>query len=263
MKTYICYVFFERNLYQLVHIMNLANFILLFAQFKQSSSIDWGMWGVIATIIAGVAIPIVLFIIQIKIKNLEIIRVSSAPLINIDSKYVDDLEIFYQGEKIEDATSVVLGVVNTGTQAITKNDFEDSVVIMFNYNTKIIKAEILKTFPASMKPTIVVEKNNIVLNPLLMNSRDSFVISAVVSSFDGKIDVTGRIKEIKVESENSKSSFNRIYTPLLGFTCGILVSLFININFPNFSISSKILLSMVYAGLGATLYLRIASRQRK
>lgn len=220
--------------------MNFAIFILFFAQSqsKQSSSIDWGMWGVIATIIVGVAIPIILFIAQIKIKNLEIIRVSSAPLINIDSKYADDLEIFYQGEKIEDATSIVLGVVNTGTQAITKNDFEDSVVIMFNYNTEIIKAEILKTFPASMKPTIVVEKNNIVLNPLLMNSRDSFAMSVIVSSFDGKIDIAGRIKEIKeikVENEKSKNNNNLFsLTRLLLVNIGIFSGSFFLLSFVDY-----------------------------
>ena len=231
--------------------MNLRNFILYFAelQSEQSSSIDWGMWGVVATIIVGVAVPIILFIAQIKIKNIEIIRVSSTPLINIDSKYAGDLEIFYQGEKIEDATSIVLGVINTGNQPITKNDFEDSIVIMFNCNTEIIKAGILKTLPTGINPIIETEKNSIVLNPLLINPRDIIIISTIVRSFDGKIDIAGRIKdikEIKIENKNSKSNLSRMFlSGLLLMLEVMLFSFLVNYNMQTNDLLFAICMSLV------------------
>ncbi|MEM7555273.1 MAG: hypothetical protein AAF378_14455 [Cyanobacteria bacterium P01_A01_bin.84] len=179
--------------------MNLANFILYFAesQPEQNSSIDWGMWGVIATIVVGVVIPIILYVIQTRRKSIKFLKVSTAPLVKIDDRFVQDLEVIYQGKKVEDVTSIVLKIYNSGNQAIAKSDFEDSIVIMFNENTEIIKAEILKTIPNKIKPSILVEKNIIEIKPLLINPKDIIEISAIVSSFDGNIEIGGRIKDIK------------------------------------------------------------------
>ena len=98
-----------------------------------------------------------------------------------------------------------------------------------------------------------------------MNSKDSIEISAIVSSFDGKIDIGGRIKdikEIKIEDENSKSNFYRIYATVLSFSCGLLIGLFNTINSPNFSVLNFIL-STVCGGLIIAFYLSIALKQRK
>ena len=239
--------------------MNFTNFILFFAQSqsKQSSSIDWGMWGVIATILVGTVPATVIYFIQARRKSLKIVKVSSAPLIKIDDKFADDLEVIFQGEKIKDATSIVLRIINSGNQAITKNDFEDSIVIMFNCNTEIIKTEILKMQPKNIKPKFEVEKNNIALKPLLINPQDNIEISAIVSSFDGKIDVAGRIKdikEIKIEDENSKSGFNQNNRELI--TAFTLIIIYLMVIY--FTDSTLILFSSTFSLISLLVILIIS-----
>lgn len=212
--------------------MNLANFILFFAQSQpeKNSTPDWGMWGVIATFIVGVIIPIILCIVQAKRKSIKITQVSSAPLVTINDRFVDNLEVTYKGKKIENATTIVLRITNSGNQAITKNDFEESIIIMFNHNAKIIKAEVLYTRPTNIKPNILIEEDVIELKPLLINPKDIIEISAIVSSFEEYIEIGGRIKDIKdikIENENSKSNMFQIAFIL--YLCSVILMLTIMI----------------------------------
>ena len=178
--------------------------ILYFAQpqTNQSSTPDWSMFGVVATVAAAIITIIVSIIIaraQIKRKSIKCIKVSSAPLVQINSNHVNDLEVYFQKNKIYHATSVVLKVFNSGNLPIDKDDFERPIVFSFSENTKIIKADILSTEPSYLKDDIDISIDNtyIKLDRVLMNPGDDIKVSAIVDSFDENISVRARIKGVK------------------------------------------------------------------
>lgn len=218
--------------------MEFATLILNFAQVqvKQNFIPDWGMLGAVGTVVFGI-VSIIITVIQIRRKGIKCVKISSAPLVQIDDRFADDLEVFFQGKKIQDVTSVILRVLNSGNQAITKADFEDSILFMFGQNTEIIKAEILKTEPTSIKANIFTEKNSIELKPLLLNRGDSIEISAVVGSFDGNIQIGGRIKDIKniTFEENESFKYNEFFT--VYDTVSFVLIAFIMSLFSHFAVS--------------------------
>lgn len=160
---------------------------------SQTSTPDWGKWGVIIAILSLLAV-IILGVIQIRStqkpkKEIKCFHLASTPLFTVDNRYKDDLSISYKGEKIDDATSVILRVDNSGQSAVKVDDFTRPITFQFAQDAKIINAVISDQKPSNINANISYEGNTnvIELTPLLMNSGDSIEISALISLFDKNI----------------------------------------------------------------------------
>jgi hypothetical protein len=181
------------------------------AQSRQASNLDWGMLGVgISTL--SLLVAIIIGIIQINAaqrpkKDIRCTTFSTAPLVSINKRFREDLQVFFKGQIIEDATFVILEISNSGKLAITPSDFIRPIAFIFALNAEIISAEILNMEPENLGAEILISKNNTIeLKPLLMNSGDSIYISTIVTSFDKKITVDGRIIDIKIVKISKKES---------------------------------------------------------
>jgi hypothetical protein len=181
---------------------------LIQTQSSQPSTIDWGMIGTLISLVALIA-AIIIGIFQIKLaerpkKSIKCMTVSKASLVKFDDRFKDQLQVCFQGKDIKDATSIILRVHNSGKLAITPNDFIRPISFIFASSSEIINAEILKVKPTNLGAKLLVVKNGIELQPLLMNSGDTIEISTIISSFNNNLTVDGRIidvKTIKLEEE--------------------------------------------------------------
>jgi hypothetical protein len=188
------------------------------AQPSQPSTPDWGMLGVVIGTLSLLA-AIIIGIAQVKVaqrpkKDIKCLIVSKVPLLRVDDRFRGQLQVSFQGKDIQDATSIILRVYNSGKLAITPNDFVRPIAFMVASNAEIINAEILKMEPENLGAKLSITKNNIELQPLLMNSDDTIDISTIVASFDNNIAVDGRvvdIKMIKLEEED-KTEDNKLKT---------------------------------------------------
>ena len=98
------------------------------------------------------------------------------------------IKIYYeegQDKKIEikDGSLLIINIVNDGNVPIKSEDFEEPVSISFNPKADILSAEVIKTSPATLKPKLDVSKNEIVLEPLLLNEKDSITIKTLLMGF--------------------------------------------------------------------------------
>ncbi|NES72688.1 MAG: hypothetical protein F6K24_49580 [Okeania sp. SIO2D1] len=185
--------------------------LLATSQSQKNLTPDWGMISAIigfATLLAAIIIGIIQIVItkfpKKEIKEIKCIEISSVSLVKVDKKIANELEIFFQGKKIKYLTFTVLRVYNSGDLPITPSDFVRPISLIFTpiiTTTEIIKAEILNA-TEHLQPIIEVKNNIIELEPLLMNSGDSFDISIITNLEENNINIDSRIvgiQNIKIE----------------------------------------------------------------
>ena len=145
---------------------------------------DW--WNV-ASIVVAVATLLATIIIGyytlvVNKKKIDFYVISKSPLVNIDDKYKNDLQIFYKGKEIKEAIALVLRICNSGNQAIRAKDFNRPISFEFKQETKIFNAKIIDVNPTNLRINFSIEDNIITLEKTLLNPKDSIKISLIASS---------------------------------------------------------------------------------
>lgn len=209
--------------------MQLTILIFYLAQTKMSQSFDWSSFTAVISIIIsliGAAFPIYTYFFKRENKQIRFVKFSPSPLVRKSRTYAEDLKIYFQDNEISEAYTVAFDIINSGNQSIDKGDFGGSVDLVFDENAKILKAEVLCTYPPELKDYAKVEvsQNTLLLKPLMINSGDEIYISTVVT-FSSEVKVRGRIKgvnELAIEEYKDKSA-NR--NTDIAFSVGMLLLL--------------------------------------
>ncbi|RCV63855.1 hypothetical protein C5S53_11950 [Methanophagales archaeon] len=183
----------------------------------------WQFIGVILAVIA-IAITVILYWIQRQKRALSWQVVSNTPLLSIDKELKKNLEVLYNGKKVQDVQLIIAKIINTGNVPIKSADYERSINFNFGENAWILTAEVTETSPDSLKASANVEGKKVILPPTLMNKRDWITLKILVNQYDGPISVDGRIdgvKEIKEYTEIYKSGI----TSIIAFFVGVIGAL--------------------------------------
>jgi len=88
-------------------------------------------------------------------------------------------------------------IINNGNQPISASDFEHPLTIVFTDATRILTSEIYESSPAEIKGDLISDGHSLLIKPLLLNPKDSISIKALVSNFDGKFFIDGRILGVR------------------------------------------------------------------
>lgn len=141
---------------------------------------------------------------QRKRKSLGYELLSIMPLSSVDSNTLLSyrqigLQITFNNEIISHAHFITVRITNTGNVPIKKEDFDEPITLYFGE-----KAKVLAWRGGGQNPEIQIklkiEPQRVIVEPILLNDKDSFLIETFVSDFIGKVRVLGRIvgvKEIK------------------------------------------------------------------
>ena len=77
------------------------------------------------------------------------------------------------------------------------SDFLKNITVSFDSSAKILSAEIYDKTPQSIDATLSIDGTQLIINPTLWNSGDTITIKSLVSEFNEKIQVSGRIVGIQ------------------------------------------------------------------
>ena len=146
------------------------------------------------------------------------------------------IQITFEGKPIQNLSLLVLRIVNDGTIPVTSSDFEEPLSFSFGDDAIILSAEITDVVPRTLKPTLDVDKNHIVLRPLLLNSRDTVSIKLLFTQYAGSIQPYGRIVGVnevtKVSEAQSLRLDDFITTAVFVSWFLVLISLAQQLSFP-------------------------------
>jgi len=155
------------------------------------------IWQFIGVIVALVALfsSVIFYIKQRSLKRFTYQIISNTSIVNIEKDLKDKLQIIFNGKAVEDAHLVILKIWNSGNASILPADFEKPINLVFGDKAEVLEVVILETFPDSIKNNISFEKSSdgILLEPLLLNSKEWIILKVLLTHFAGNIKVNVRV----------------------------------------------------------------------
>ncbi len=148
------------------------------------------------------------------IKKLSYKIVTDSILIgNLSDEIKQNVEILYKDYKVNNVSFIELNIYNSGFKAIEINDFNEQIHIKLNREAHILQYNVSKCKPNNLKVQLSKNHSELFVEPILLNSKDTFNIEMIVSDYKNLI-IESRIKDIKGilnESVNKKKYSNLIY----------------------------------------------------
>ena len=193
------------------------------------------IWQIIGTLLALAAVIATydVFFRSKPVKELQIILDSSTPLVDVKPEASQDIEIYYQGQQVQNIYLIQLSIKNTGNQPIVESDYSKNLLLMLNTEAKIVDASKVSSEPPNIEPSIVISSRNYVeFSPFLMNPGDILTVKILAiaptnSSMDVKVD--GRIagvKELEIIAKSDITPLNITYiTAIIGTVTALLSGL--------------------------------------
>lgn len=221
-------------------------------------------WQIISIVVA-IGVPLSLFIIQrwIQRKELSYNIISRTPLLNLQGKNKWDIQILFDKKPVQDVDLIEIEILNSGHQEIRPNDYEYPISFNFGENTKILSAEKSEVNPESLQPSIRIEGLKVVIDPILLNPKDSITIKMLVSRYEKKptpnVRIAG-IKDIKDARESSKKL--AILNAVSGMIAGTLSIIFLFQAIPPGATNFLMIFTffLIYSMFGYFIMLRGISR---
>lgn len=147
--------------------------------------------------VIAVIVPIGIFFAQRKSKKLSYEITSNTQLLGVKDEIQGKVQLFYEGKEVKNVHLLNIKFTNNGNQSISSNDYERPLNIVVNEDSKILTHEVINEEPANLGTEIKLEKNKIIVNPVLLNKKDTFSVNALISDFEGKPNIDGRINGVK------------------------------------------------------------------
>lgn len=152
------------------------------------------LWQFVGAAIGVVAIGITLWLRPHKSLSYEVI---SANLVRIDvSESVrKKTKVLYDGKRIQNVSTVLIKISNSGNRPILTTDYIESITIWFSEKALILDAG-METHPDTLEVEIGHDDQNVEIQPVMLNSGDSIEIVALVKDYS-QWGMNGRIVGVK------------------------------------------------------------------
>ena len=171
------------------------------------------IWQFIGSVLAVVAIVIslIIYFLQKSKKSLSYEILSETALLSVAKEVEDKIKILFEGDSVKNVHLILLKISNNGNVSILPSEFLKNITISFDNSTRILSAEISEKKPHSIEAILTIDGTELIISPSLWNSGDTITIKSLVSEFNEKIHVSGRIVGIKdINLSNSAYSTSTI-----------------------------------------------------
>ena len=157
----------------------------------------WQFIGAALTLMT-IIVAILLYWLQRRRKALSYEIVTSTPLLSVEEEIKGRVQILFDNKPIKDVHLIVVRIINSGNLPIVSADYEFPVSLSFGENSQILSCEVSETNPNSLQVTFNnIENTKVVLTPVLLNSGDAIALKMLVSQFEDRIFINGRIVGVK------------------------------------------------------------------
>jgi hypothetical protein len=155
----------------------------------------WQFIGFVGSTILGIIGIILSIYLYTKQKRREFTYdvVSEFLLLNINEEVKKRIKVTFDDKNIENILLVIIKVWNSGSSPIIPQDYIEPLTIDYGNNIVLLNTEITEKTPKELKINYKIDNNKIVLDPILLNSKDSFTIKAILNEEKCAIELKARI----------------------------------------------------------------------
>jgi len=161
-----------------------------------------------AATLFGVSVSVCLWILNQRRKELSYQVLHADALVNVKGEAKRRVEIRFDGKPVEDAHLVVVTVTNTGHLPINPGDYQGKLAICTNPGSSILMADIIGTVPGDLDERLPqengqrsliekIQKDKLILQPVLLNEENSLSIQMLVKNYAGKVTVSGHVQGVR------------------------------------------------------------------
>ena len=125
------------------------------------------------------------------------------------------MQFLYEGKEVKNVHLLNLRFINNGKESISSSDYERPLIIKVNENAKILTQEIIDENPDNLGVSVNCDNHKLTISPVLLNSRDCFSVKALISDFEDKPKIDGRINGIKKIEKYNEGKVSFIITSLI------------------------------------------------
>lgn len=168
------------------------------------------------------ATSFLIYLLQRQRKAISYEVVSRNQLLTVREELEGKLQVLYEGDPTKDICLLVLKLINSGNLPVSTSDYECPISFATGANSKILSAVVTNKDPQELSIELVVEPSRVVVQPALLNPKDSITLKILVSDFAGSIIPHARIVGVKAIT---KASSNSSYSTLL-MICGLVLLTF-------------------------------------
>lgn len=197
-------------------------------------------WTIIQTSISAVAVCLMalFYYLRRRRKEFRCQILFRQPLWTIRDEFAGRTQVLFDGQPVPDVQLMTLKISNSGNQPIASTDYERPVRLSVGDQSTILSAEVVEPHPDQLTPQITILNNALLVQPLLMNPKDSFVIKVLASHLAPDVRCDARIVGVKDVRFGAPSPYHSIFWNLLGgFLLFVLAAFFFtNISSTNTSL---------------------------
>lgn len=176
-------------------------------------------------IVVAVIVPTLLYLRQRQKKALSYEILSSTNLFShVREDIKRDLKISYKDKPIEKLHLIIVRILNEGNMQIESKDYDRPISFSFGKEGQILTAEIVKTYPDSLHPSLKIEERKVELEKTLLNGGDLIVLKMLVDKFN-KIEVDWRIAGVKQILEHHEGK-GRLWFWLISSIAPMIIAFF-------------------------------------
>ena len=172
------------------------------------------IWNFIGVIVACVTliVTLIIFFLQKHKKGLSYEITAKNSLLTTREKIEGKIKVLFDDKEVQNVNFIEICITNTGNIGIPANDYERPLRFIFGADTRVLSSEIIKSHPDNLITSLQIEQNEIIVQPVLMNSKDSITIKSIISnSTDDEIIVDARIRDVKEIRKQGESYMSFIY----------------------------------------------------
>jgi hypothetical protein len=187
------------------------------------------VWTPVGVIVGVLAIAVAIFIaVRSRAKKSLDYQISQTSVASVSAEASDQIEILYAGQPARHVHLIEIMIENTGTLAITADDFERPLGITFGDGALPLTAGIARTIPKDLTPSVTITNEELVLDPLLLNRHDSVTLKTLVRDFEGPVSLHARIANIPhltdaVTRDNRRKRRLAWLQPLAGVAASLIL----------------------------------------
>lgn len=178
----------------------------------------WQFAGAVLALVA-IAISVALYFAQRQRKDITYELLSNTPLLTVREKGLGQLQLTYNSVPVDNPRLAVIRLRNSGNVPIATTDYERPISFTFGEGATVLSSAITATSPDNLNVGVETKDNVVVLQPALLNPRDSLTLKLLVSGEARDLSADGRIHGV----HRIHPSVERQWIDFIFLTIGILL----------------------------------------
>jgi hypothetical protein len=138
---------------------------------------------VLTTIIGLISIASAynIFFLEKPVKSIQIVVLSAASLIDVESSISKDIQISYKGNNVSNLSLIQAKIENNGNQPIIDSDYARAIRFIFPSEARVLEANITESAPENIGISLQTISNTVTFSPALLNPQDRLIIRFLVT----------------------------------------------------------------------------------